>query len=316
MYSYNHLWYDGGNSNSFYAICYKQASSDEEPCEMAHSKLTCDSDGSLNVHVSFEDISDKNVDRSLLIVGGHWDEEDCKGTIDSRTQAINFDFTADKCDVRITSNDTHIVYSASVREGHNTDQVYRRAFFEIQLECSFARMVDVVVHDSFKPLLARDICTLEDFSGEFEVEMSLFTDSAMSTALGEGHEITVPDPLYAKLEVLDALDQFILKIENCWATPTQDADDVVSYKIIENFEANADEADYLELTQNCENDVGTFWLETFVFPGHEQVFLHCRVNICDSAVEDCSCAETSRRRRRSTTPEANLVTIGPIGVAK
>ena len=42
----------------------------------------------------------------------------------------------------------------------------------------------------------------------------------MLTPVGEDHEINVPDPLFAKLEILEDIDQFTLKIQNCWATPT------------------------------------------------------------------------------------------------
>ena len=187
----------------------------------------------------------------------------------------------------------------------------------LQLTCRLASTVDVTLHDFFTPIQTDKIIALEDESASFNVEMSLFTDAAMLTPVGVGHEVTVPDPLFAKLEVIEDLNKFTLKMQECWATPTEDPADESAYQIVVNYDANPAETAFLEVMQNCVDDIAKFKVDSFMFSNSPKVFIHCKVNICDHTQDECSCGaaqEASRRRRSIDTSNDNVVSVGPIGI--
>merc|ERR1712048_1211396 len=170
---------------------------------------------------------------------------------------------------------------------------------------------------------------MDSVSSDFEVQMSLFSDSEMTTALAAEHEVNVPDPIYGKVDLEDGLD-FHVQLRSCWATPTEDADNAQKYSFIENFAAV--DTDNMEITSNCNADAATFWLNSFAFvtegdTAAGNVYLHCEVHLCDpDSEEDCSCeaaaaadaagadagaiAGSSRRRRaiavQAQKPRATL----------
>ena len=50
--------------------------------------------------------------------------------------------------------------------------------FEIDISCEFSR--DIIVHDHFVPIQARQFVKIESVSDEFEVDMQLFFDSELT----------------------------------------------------------------------------------------------------------------------------------------
>ena len=143
--------------------------------------------------------------------------------------------------------------------------------------------------------------------------MNLYSDAQMTNPINEDHTIRVPDPLFVAIEILEA-DHFTLKMHKCWAAPTPHANETLIYDIIENYHENTEEAEagYLGVIQNCENEKGTFWMQSFAFRGYEAVYLHCQVDICDQESENCSCTDNYRRRRSES--DENVITLGPINI--
>merc|ERR1712086_619321 len=66
---------------------------------------------------------------------------------------------------------------------------------------------------------------------------SLYADSEMKKILNEGHEISVPDPVYAKVEIQEV--DFNVQLKKCWATPTPNPADKTSFVFIDDFKPSA-----------------------------------------------------------------------------
>merc|ERR1711935_557697 len=193
--------------------------------------------------------------------------------------------THDQCNMATTSDDTSIHYLGKLTNGPSNSVISRADRFELDLKCDFAKEVGVIVHDYFVPLFTTNLIKLDSGTSEFVVDMSLFLNEEMTEPIGEGHEILIPKPIYAKLEVQE-VDGFVVKVRSCWATPTANADDATTYKFIDSYHVVATESNEVVIFQNC---------------------------VDSTAAEDCGCsasAGNARKRRSASAPDATLK-IGP-----
>ena len=125
--------------------------------------------------------------------------------------------------------------------------------------------------------------------------------------------VQIPDPIYTQL-TLQNVDDFVIKVRSCWATPTSDAEDVTSYTFIEAYQVVSTETNDVAITENCVDHTAAFSFNSFTFGNQAgAVYFHCRIDLCDAKNEDCSCSANARRRRSASAPDTTL-TIGPISV--
>ena len=127
--------------------------------------------------------------------------------------------------------------------------------------------------------------------------------------------VNVPEPVYAKISLRDT-DNLVTKVRNCWATPTADDTDESFYSFIESFSVAAGETDDVAITQNCESDEAAFMVNTFSFDSADTVYFHCEIDVCNSAVENCSCGSGGRKRRSIDDQADTQLKIGPITIGK
>merc|ERR1711939_1273636 len=132
--------------------------------------------------------------------------------------------------------------------------------------------------------------------------MGVFTDEKFNDIVPEDYTITVPEKIYAGVELRNGEDALVLKMERCWATPSSDPEDADGYVFIDDFCST--QSEFEGILNVLENGVGKqtkFELESFEFLGHLEgtLYLHCHANVCDSDLADCDidCTKNARRRR-------------------
>ena len=125
----------------------------------------------------------------------------------------------------------------------------------------------------------------------------------------------IPNPIFAKLDLVDAEPDLTIKIKKCWATPSSDEDGPISYVFIDNYQVASGEGDEVALIENCNGSTGSFSLNSFSFgSGNAEVYLHCEMDVCDARVNDCSCATNARKRRNAEAENQIQMSVGPIGL--
>ena len=127
--------------------------------------------------------------------------------------------------------------------------------------------------------------------------------------------MTIPDPIFAKLDLVDAEPDLAIKIKKCWATPTSDEDNPISYVFIDNYQVAYGEGDDVKLIENCAGSSGAFSVNSFGFgEGNAEVYLHCQLDICDGRVNDCNCTNHARKRRNAEDENQIQMSVGPVGL--
>ncbi|XP_076810119.1 uncharacterized protein LOC143452866 [Clavelina lepadiformis] len=157
--------------------------------------------------------------------------------------------------------------------------------------------------------------------GRLGVSITFTTDQSYSFELDGGAEVTVPEPVYTKVELSTTDGAFYVQLKECWATPSENPDDVgTRYNIIENscpannpFESE----DAIEIDRNYMEKNATFNFKSFVWSENAEgaIYVYCRVTICHEDVDSgCPAAPgcTKKRKREVSSPDSLLVSSGPI----
>ena len=140
--------------------------------------------------------------------------------------------------------------------------------------------------------------------------------------------VQIPNPIYTKLALSDA-DDFIVKINKCWATPTVDPTgkkvishfndnwflDAMSYNFIDKYQVVSTETADVAISNNCDGKTASFSVNSFSFGEKKEVYFHCELDICNAKNEDCSCAAIARKRREAHQENDVKLSIGPLSVA-
>ncbi|XP_038575076.1 pancreatic secretory granule membrane major glycoprotein GP2-like [Micropterus salmoides] len=106
-------------------------------------------------------------------------------------------------------------------------------------------------------------------------------------------------------------NRFVLLLENCYVTNSPGANDPVRYFLIQNrcpVDRRNVTVDESGLSQRAR-----FSALLFLFLGtYENVYLHCRISLCDRDSAPCSPNCSRRQARSAASPNQLPITVGPI----
>ncbi|XP_019646737.1 PREDICTED: uncharacterized protein LOC109487197 [Branchiostoma belcheri] len=185
-------------------------------------------------------------------------------------------------------------------------QVWRGKLLAVNVTCRYPVDLSVSLTGGINPVVTTETFTVEG-SGEFRVTMGLFQSPTFGTAYSTTPSITLEDDLYVGLNLQGVShSELVLRLRNCWATPTNNADDTIQYPITTDGCANAEDGT-VYIMENAQSKQARFRVQMFRFASHPRVYLHCTISVCDQ-VSPGACAPTcatrsGRRWLPSTQPE-------------
>ncbi|XP_076808926.1 uncharacterized protein LOC143452006 isoform X1 [Clavelina lepadiformis] len=160
--------------------------------------------------------------------------------------------------------------------------------------------------------------------GRFGVEIFFTTDRSYSVKLSAGAEVEVPDQIYAKMELNSLDDALHVQLSECWATPSDNHNDVTSYQILDNS-CPADNAfdtdDAINIDRNYNATYAAFRFRSFVWTNYDTqtIYVYCHVTICHNDVDPGCLAWPScsrKRKRHVSTSDSLLIASRPIFISK
>ncbi|XP_062999544.1 uromodulin [Elgaria multicarinata webbii] len=219
---------------------------------------------------------------------------------------------AGQCGTELTKNETHATYSNTLYLGDGA--VIRENEIKINFHCSYPLNMEISLEAAIQPIVSSVNITVEG-AGEFIVKMALYRDPNYTSPYeGEKAVLSTKAWLYVGVMVTNGdTSQFVLRMDNCFATPTANATDPLKYYIIQNSCPNPQDS-AITVPENGVAPQGRFSLQVFKFVGnHNLVHLHCEVHLCDTGSEPCkpSCPGIGSRRAADIRT-AHILHLGPI----
>ncbi|MEQ2183316.1 hypothetical protein GOODEAATRI_031513 [Goodea atripinnis] len=158
--------------------------------------------------------------------------------------------------------------------------------------------------------------TLPTQEGNFITKMALYKNSSYRHPYREGEVVlSTRDILFVGVFVEGAdVNQLILIVNMCWATPSRYSSDRLRYIIIERGCPNTKD-NTIGMAENGVSLTCRFHVTVFKFIGdYDEVHLHCDVSLCDSDTNACkvNCPHKRRMYSEDSDHKEHILTVGPI----
>ncbi|KAM4772399.1 pancreatic secretory granule membrane major glycoprotein GP2-like [Rhinophrynus dorsalis] len=250
----------------------------------------------------------------ILISDLHLNDPECRGkeTEESYTFSIQTNFT--DCGTILASDDSHIVFINTIHS--NSSDVVTRSYINITFSCRYP-INYMVQQPNGESRISVDIrtITLNTEDGNFSVSMMLYKDQGFEDMWTTVPSLQLEDNIFVRVHMIPG--HLIIRLEKCWATPTNDPSHPVQYTFIQDSCAHVFLDETMSIIMNGVGAEAKFRIQMFKFVGlaYNDVFLHCTVQICHNTETICKPNCTNHRRftrNRRDLPAAHTVTYGPI----
>lgn len=200
-----------------------------------------------------------------------------------------------------------------------SSSIAREPAYQFRLHCLYYTTAKIMLH-SFKPDTKVIVEPPTEF-GNFTFETNMFqTDKYISQYTQFPVKVHVSESVYLQVRVKSNASGLSMLLENCWATPTPNANDSEVFRLITD---GCPVTEYLNYKAS-DSVYQRFSFEAFKMDGSEVVYLHCEVLICahnsgnkTRCAEGCTKDSGSSRRRRDDTnrdQRKGVTSLGPLKI--
>ncbi|XP_062370959.1 uromodulin-like 1 [Cinclus cinclus] len=147
-------------------------------------------------------------------------------------------------------------------------------------------------------------------SGHFRTEMQLFTGKS---PIPRNFSVSASEDVLIKVGMQRADDKLKVALTDCWATPTNNSLDPLSFVFISNSCPIPNT--YTTLLENGNSSKAQFKMKFFSFVNNSVVYLHCRIRVCmESPGSTCRtrCHARARLLKAGETLALHRTSWGPL----
>ncbi|XP_042325239.1 pancreatic secretory granule membrane major glycoprotein GP2-like isoform X2 [Sceloporus undulatus] len=222
----------------------------------------------------------------ILISDLHLNDPECHGTEVGNLYVFRIKTNFTDCGTQMDSDGSYIIFLNTIQ--NNFSDVITRTFINITFACRYP-INYMVKQPNGENKISVDIrsITLNTEDGNFSVSMMLYKDQHFEDMWTTIPFLTLEDNIFVKVKMVPG--NFIIRLENCWSTPTNDPVHVVQYSFIKKSCPQTVKDETLSVIRNGEGEEAMFRIQMFKFVGitFNHVFLHCTVQICHSTADTC-----------------------------
>ncbi|KAG8437264.1 hypothetical protein GDO86_008099 [Hymenochirus boettgeri] len=224
------------------------------------------------------------------------------------------------CGTTVKVNGSHLIYSNELTSGTNENVprvpgslITRSPAIRMQLFCAYK--YDGIVSLPYSLQSTYSLVTVVVKERIFNVSMRLYPTSDF---IQQNEWLPVISPsqnIFVQLQVdePDPQNYYSLRVEDCWATPTDNHAHDVRYPIISSGYPNDTT---VQMIDTFDNALVHFGVQMFQFINYSEAYLHCRVFLCppNSSSVYCNRSEpyTVRRRRYLEGDYNKILSCGPV----
>ncbi|KFW07165.1 Uromodulin-like 1, partial [Eurypyga helias] len=177
------------------------------------------------------------------------------------------------CGTEIETNITNTVVKTILRTNVSSQGVIQHLKIASPIHCVFQN--DLLTSSGYT---AEGLYTIfEDLhgSGHFRTEMQLFIGNS---PIPKNFSVSASDDVLIEVGIQSTESKLKVVLTDCWATPTNNAVDPLSFAFISNSCPIPNT--YTTLLENGNSSKAQFKMKIFSFVNNSVVYLHCKIRIC------------------------------------
>lgn len=225
-----------------------------------------------------------------------------------------------QCGTQSSQNNKSILYSNYVRQRPvENDVINRLSILRMPFTCAYPKEASASLDQlNVTPQEKPQVYQI-DGQGGFNLQMTIFKDDSYTESYGAADypvSMGLNQPMYVQLAVDSPDDRLSIIADSCYATPTQDPQDNSKYYIIE----DSCPRDATYNTHGGPDNTQRFSFKSFQFVNGDdaQIFLHCKVFVCNKTDSNSRCAigcepvPIHKRQKRALHHGSYQLDRGPI----
>nr|XP_013810711.1 PREDICTED: uromodulin-like 1 [Apteryx mantelli mantelli] len=235
-------------------------------------------------------LQQESIPESSLYLG----EPHCNVSISNGTHVVLQAGWGD-CGIEVETNVTNTVVKTILRNDISAQGVIHHLKVASPIHCVFQN--DLLTSSGYT---AEGIYTIfEDLhgSGHFRTEMQLFVGNS---PIPKNFSVSASDDVLIEVGIRRQNTKLKVVLTDCWATPTNNSVDPLSFTFINNSCPIPNT--YTTLLENGNSSKAQFKMKIFSFVNNSVVYLHCKVRICMETPES-TCRMRCRGVRSLKTGE-------------
>ncbi|NXD07744.1 UROL1 protein, partial [Nothocercus nigrocapillus] len=235
-------------------------------------------------------LQQESIPESSLYLG----EPRCNVSVSNGTHVVLQAAWGD-CGIEVQTNVTNTVAKTVLRNDISSQGGIHRLKVASPIHCVFQN--DLLASSGY---IAEGIYTIfEDLhgSGHFRTEMQLFIGNS---PIPKNFSVSASDDVLIEVGIQRENTKLKVVLTDCWATPTNNSVDPLSFTFINNSCPIPNT--YTTLLENGNSSKAQFKLKIFSFVNNSVVYLHCKVRICMETPES-TCRMRCRGVRSLKTGE-------------
>ncbi|KAM6162797.1 uromodulin-like 1 [Erethizon dorsatum] len=179
-----------------------------------------------------------------------------------------------ECGTLVQSNKTSTVVKTVLRNDWSLDGVIHHPTILSPIRCVFRN--DLLTSLGYTPKWGA-YTVMEDLhgAGTFVTEMQLFI---RDSPIPQNYSVSASDDVKIQVRLDGQKSSLKVVLMECWATPSSDAQDPVTFEFINNSCPIPNT--YTSLIQNGDSSKAQFKLRIFSFINNSIVYLHCKLRVC------------------------------------
>ncbi|XP_041432234.1 uromodulin-like [Xenopus laevis] len=219
---------------------------------------------------------------------------------------------AGKCGMTLTTNGTHDFFMNSFEFSFVLPGNIIRDKLITTSTCIYPLDMRLSLATALNPIISSTNISVNG-TGQFKAHMAVYNSSDYKYPY-EGTQVDIYTKTVIYIGVfLEGPDpsQYAMVLKNCYATPSNNPDDLRKYYIIENrCPSTIDNT--VSIAENGLSSQARFSFEMFAFVGdHDEVYLHCEIYACNNRTTVCSPIQLSLQLLVNLPFFVNVFIIAP-----
>ncbi|XP_056413459.1 uromodulin-like [Hyla sarda] len=214
------------------------------------------------------------------------------------------------CGNKLTKNLTHVTFGNSINiPGQSTNGVIQNGNISIQFSCTYNISMQTSLYTVIKPVMTTQNLDTGGTGGDGTTTLAAYVNPSYTEPLQESQQQQLPvgSTLYFGMSTKFPDPAFVLRVTQCFATPTSDGTGSIKVQLIQGGCSVNGDGPYIQVVENGVSKEVRFSLTSFSFQGFDSVYIFCDAKLCNKASGSCSTCSSSRDVSEATV----LFGLGP-----
>ncbi|KAG8588770.1 hypothetical protein GDO81_006096 [Engystomops pustulosus] len=213
------------------------------------------------------------------------------------------------CGNTMTTNSTHVTFANIINiPGKNTNGIVAAGNISIQFSCSYNITMQTSLYTVIKPVMTTQNLNSGGIAGDTGTTLAAYTSPTYTQPMQQTQQQDLPigSTLYFGMSTQFFDPAFVLRVDQCFATPTVDGTGSIKVTLIQGG-CSTSNGPYIQVVENGVSKEVRFSITSFAFQGFDSVYIFCDARLCNNASGSCSKCSSSR----DASLDSTQFTLGP-----